>query len=96
MSKEIEAVNRARHLEAEDLIRGIVADSVNRGISTARRTHAAYTIGLSINEDLKLKKRKGKDKQQRKKLYTICWSCEGHVTSMSTITSTITAVLLVP
>ena len=29
----------------------------------ARRTHAAYTIGLSINEDLKLKKRKGKDKQ---------------------------------
>ena len=68
-----------------------VADSVNRGISTARRTHAACTIGLSINKDLKLKKRKGKDKQQRKKLYTICWSREGHVTS----TSTITAVLLV-
>ena len=58
----------------------------------AKRTYAAYTIGLSINEDLKLKKRKGKDKQQRKKLYTICWSREGHVTSMSTIT----AVLPVP
>ena len=28
-----------------------------------RRTHAAYTIGLSINKDLKLKKKKGKDKQ---------------------------------
>ena len=35
-------------------------DLVNRGISTARRMHAACTIGLSINEDLKLKKRKGK------------------------------------
>ena len=49
-----------------------VADLANRGINTVRRTHTAYTIGLSINEDLKLKKRKGKDKQQRKKLYTIC------------------------
>ena len=44
--------NRARY----------VADSVNRGISTAGRRRAACTIGLSINEDLKLKKRKGKDK----------------------------------
>ena len=35
---------------------------VNQGISTARRTHAAYTIGLSINKDLKLKERKGRDK----------------------------------
>ena len=58
----------------------------------ARRTYIACTIGLSINEDLKLKKRKGKDKQQRKKLYTICWSHEGHVSSASTIT----AVLPVP
>jgi hypothetical protein len=33
--------------------------------------HATYTIGLSINEDLKLRKRKGKDKQQREKIYTI-------------------------
>ena len=40
-----------------------VANSVNQGISMARRTHTAYIIGLSINEDLKLKKRKGKDKQ---------------------------------
>ena len=40
----------------------IVADSVNRGISTARRMRAAYTIGLSINKDLKLRKRKGRDK----------------------------------
>ena len=48
-----------------------VADSVNRGISTARRMHAACTIGLSINKDLKLKKRIEKDKQQREKLYTI-------------------------
>ena len=40
-----------------------VADSVNWGISIARRMHAACIIGLSINEDLKLKKRKGKDKQ---------------------------------
>jgi len=31
----------------------------------------ACTIGLSINENLKLKKRKGKDKQQREELYTI-------------------------
>jgi hypothetical protein len=48
-----------------------VADSVNRGISTARRMRAACTIGLSINEDLKLRKRKGRDKQQREKIYTI-------------------------
>jgi hypothetical protein len=68
-----------------------VADSVNRGISTARRMHAACTIGLSINEDLKLKKRKGRDRQQRKKLYTITRSREGHVSSASTIMSTITA-----
>jgi hypothetical protein len=40
-----------------------VADSVNRGISTARRMRATCTIGLSINEDLKLRKRKGRDKQ---------------------------------
>ena len=53
-----------------------VADSVNRDISTARRMHAACTIGLSINKDLKLKKRKGKDRQQREKLYTIPWSRE--------------------
>ena len=57
-----------------------------------RRMHAAYIIGLSINKNLKLKKRKGKDKQQRKKLYTITWSREGHVT----LASTITAVLPVP
>ena len=48
-----------------------VADSVNRGISTARRMRAACIIKLSINKNLKLKKRKGKDKQQCKKLYTI-------------------------
>ena len=69
-----------------------VADSVNRGISTARRMRTACTIGLSINEDLKLKKRKGRDRQQREKLYTITRSREGHVSSASTITSTITAV----
>ena len=28
-----------------------------------RRIYAAYIIELSINKDLKLKKRKGKDKQ---------------------------------
>ena len=28
----------------------------------ARRTYTAYIIGLSINKNLKLKKRKGKDK----------------------------------
>ena len=49
--------------------------------------HAAYTIGLSINEDLKLKKRKEKDKQQRKKLYIIIWSYKGHITFASTITT---------
>ena len=69
----------------------VVADSVNRGISMARRMHAAYTIGLSINEDLKLKKRKGKDKQQCKKLYTITWLYKGYITLISAIT----AVLLV-
>ena len=57
----------------------------------ARRMHAACTIELSINKDLKLKKRKGKDKQQRKKLYIIIWLCKGHVT----LVSAITAVLLV-
>ena len=57
-----------------------------------RRIYIACIIGLSINKDLKLKKRKGKDKQQRKKLYTITWSREGHVT----LASAITAVLLVP
>ena len=35
-----------------------------------RRMHAACIIGLSINKDLKLKKRKGKDMQQHEKLYT--------------------------
>ena len=33
--------------------------------------HIAYTVRLSINKDLKLKKREGKDKQQHEKLYTI-------------------------
>ena len=42
-------------------------------------------IRLSINEDLKLKKRKGKDKQQREELYTIPWSRESHVSPASTI-----------
>ena len=70
-----------------------VADSVNQGISMVKRVVQACTIGLSINEDLKLRKRKGKDKQQREKFYTIPWSREGHVSSVSTITSTITAVL---
>ena len=58
----------------------------------ARRMHVACMIGLSINENLKLKKRKGKDKQQYKKLYTIIWSREGYVT----LASAITAVLPVP
>ena len=53
-----------------------ITDLVNQGISTARGIHAAYMIGLSINEDLKLKKRKGKGKQQREKLYTLPWSRE--------------------
>ena len=56
------------------------------------RIYTACTIRLSINEDLKLKKRKGRDRQQRKKLYTISWSRESYVSSASTITSTITAV----
>ena len=51
--------------------------------------HTAYTIGLSINKDLKLKKRKGRDRQQHEKLYTITKSRKGHVSSAST---TITAV----
>ena len=62
----------------------------------AKRMRAAYIIRFSINKDLKLKKRKGKDKQQRVKLYTITWSREDHITFASTITSTITAVLPVP
>ena len=49
----------------------------------------ACIIGLSINEDLKLKKRKGRDRQQHEKLYTITRSREGHVNSAYT---TITAV----
>ena len=53
----------------------------------ARRMHIAYIIRLSINKNLKLKKRKGKDKQQYKKLYTIIWSCEGYVTFTSAITA---------
>ena len=39
-----------------------VADSVNQGINTVRRIHIACTIGWSINEDLKLKKRKERDR----------------------------------
>ena len=62
-------------------------DSVNQGISTARRMRAAYMIGLSINKDLKLKKRKGRDRQQREKLYTITRSRKGQVSSTSTITA---------
>ena len=70
----------------------IVTDSVNRGISTTGRIYTAYTIGLSINEDLKLKKRKGRDRQQHEKLYTILRSRKGYVSSAFTIISTITAV----
>ena len=70
----------------------IVADSVNRGISMARRIHTACKIRLSINKDLKLKERKGRDRQQREKLYTISRSHKGYMSSISTITSTITAV----
>jgi hypothetical protein len=40
-----------------------IADSVNRGISTAKGMRATYTIELSINEDLKLRKRKRRDIQ---------------------------------
>ena len=71
-------------------------DSVNRGISTARRMHAACTIGLSINKDLKLKKRKGRDRQQRKKLYTITRSCKGHMNSASTITAFSASAVILP
>jgi hypothetical protein len=46
-------------------------DLVNRGINTARRMRATCMIELSINKDLKLRKRKGRDKQQREKIYTI-------------------------
>ena len=66
-----------------------ITDLVNRGISTIRRIYIAYMIGLFINKDLKLKKRKGRDRQQYKKLYTITRSHKGHVSSTST---TITAV----
>ena len=44
------------------LIKVYIADLVNQGIGTVRRTRTAYIIGLSINKDLKLKKRKEKDK----------------------------------
>jgi hypothetical protein len=40
-----------------------IADSVNRGISTAKGMRATCTIKLSINKDLKLRKRKRRDKQ---------------------------------
>ena len=40
-----------------------VMDSVNWGINTARRMHIACIIELSINKDIKLKKRKEKDMQ---------------------------------
>ena len=73
-----------------------VADSVNRGISTARRMHAACMIGLSINKDLKLKKRKGRDRQQRKKLYTITRSRKGHMSSASTITAFSASAIILP
>jgi hypothetical protein len=53
------------------LSKDVVADSVNQGIYTAKGIHATCTIGLSINKDLKLRKRKGRDKQQREKIYTI-------------------------
>ena len=53
--------------------------------------HAAYIIRLSMNKGLELKKRKGKNKQQYKKLYTIIWSYKGYITLITTIT----AVLLV-
>jgi hypothetical protein len=39
-----------------------IMDLVNRGISIVKRMHTVYTIKLSINENLKLKKRKEKDK----------------------------------
>jgi hypothetical protein len=44
-------------------------------MSIVKGIHATCTIGLSINEDLKLRKRKRRDKQQRKKIYTI----PGHI-----------------
>jgi len=39
----------------------------------------AYTIGLSINKDPKLEKRKGEEQQRRSKLYTILWSRNGNL-----------------
>ena len=57
----------------------------------ARRMHTAYTTRLSINKDLKLKKKKGKDKQQCKKLCIIIWLRKSYIT----LAFTITTVLLV-
>ena len=50
-------------LETSKTVKNYVSDLVNRDISTKRGVAQTCTIGLSINENLKLKKRKGKDKQ---------------------------------
>ena len=40
-----------------------IINLVNRGISIARRIYTACIIKLFINKDLKLKKRKGKERK---------------------------------
>ena len=39
-----------------------ISDIVNRDISIVKRINTTYIIRLSINKDLKLKERKGKEK----------------------------------
>ena len=68
-----------------------VTDSVNQGISMARRMRAACTIVLSIQGSKAEEKERERQVATREVIYTslVTW---GHVTSVSTITSTITTI----
>jgi len=55
----------------------IVSDSVNRGTSTARRTHASLYNYIVYKRGSKARERKGEERKHRSKLYTILWSRDG-------------------
>jgi hypothetical protein len=62
VSKPLQEALDALHFDSEaDLISCLLGREAFLRISIARRMYTAYTIGLSINKVLKLKKRKGKD-----------------------------------
>ena len=58
-----------------------VSDSVNRGTSTARGTHASLYNWIVYKQGSKARERKGEERKHRLKLYTIIWSRDGNLPS---------------